>query len=273
MHRKQETKMAIGFPTYTVILFIVATIGTGIGSWLILSEGLAKVPIAPHIKRIWRWGAAIVLIAWLLVLLAWSVNPPGGGVVLGRAVTITFLVSGLLAGILPLLIWPSFRQIVRAVPETWLVGIHALRVLGFVWLTLADMKLLPTEFALPAGFGDVSVGLLALVMAYLLAKRKPYARALVIVWNVLGLLDFVVALTTGLIYIRPFAAQVAASGVSILYLNYVFLVPTFAIPLLAVLHLYSLFQMLSARVDKTTPDLEGPVHTPVFPAEQRSVHP
>src|SRR5262249_47871539 len=113
LHSKQETKMAIGFPTYTVILFIVATIGTGIGSWLILSEGLAKLPIAPHIKRIWRWGAAIVLIAWLLVLLAWSVNPPGGGVVLGRAVTVTFLVSGLLAGILPLLISPSFRQIVR----------------------------------------------------------------------------------------------------------------------------------------------------------------
>jgi hypothetical protein len=272
MHRKQEAKLAIGFPTYTVILFIVASIGTGVGSWLILSEGLATVPIAPHIKRIWRWGAAIVLIAWLLVLLAWPVNP-AGGVVLGRAVGITSLVLGLLAGILPLLISPIFRQIVRAVPQTWLVGIHALRVLGFVWLALADMKLLPTEFALPAGFGDVTVGLLALVMAYLLAKRNPYARALVIGWNVLGLLDFVVALTTGLIYIRPFAAQVAASGVSTLYLNYVFLVPTFAIPLLAVLHLYSLFQMRSARVDKTTPDHEGPLHTPVFPAEQRSVHP
>ncbi len=35
--------MSIGFPTNTVILIIAAMVGTGIGSWLILSEGLAKL--------------------------------------------------------------------------------------------------------------------------------------------------------------------------------------------------------------------------------------
>jgi hypothetical protein len=89
----------------------------------------------------------------------------------------------MLAGILPLLISPTFRQIVRAVPETWLVGIQAIRVAGFLFLALMDMKLLPAEFALPAGYGDVTVGLLALGMVYLLANRKPYARALAIGWK------------------------------------------------------------------------------------------
>src|SRR6266566_2448019 len=94
-----------------------------------------------------------------------------------------------------------------------------------------DMHLLPAAFALPAGYGDMTVGLLALGMVYLLAKRKPYARAFLIGWNVLGLLDFVVALTTGFTIVGSFAAQVAASGVSPLYLNYVGIVPSFGVPL------------------------------------------
>src|SRR5262249_7585979 len=119
---------------------------------------------------------------------------------------------------------------------------------GFVFLALLDMKLLPAEFALPAGYGDMIVGLLALAVVYSLAKRKPYARAFTIAWNILGLLDFTTALTTGNIYLAPFASQLAASGISPLYLNYVLIVPTFAVPLLTVLHLYSLVQMLSPHV-------------------------
>jgi hypothetical protein len=139
------------------------------------------------------------------------------------------------------------------VPQTWLVGIQTIRVGGFLLLALLDMKLLPAEFALPAGIGDMTVGLLALGVLYLLTQRKPYARALAMGWNGLGLLDFAVAFTTGRLYNTPFAAEVAASGGSVLYLNYVFIIPAVAVPLFALLHLYSLFQLLSARVDETKP--------------------
>jgi hypothetical protein len=130
-----------------------------------------------------------------------------------------------------------------------------------------DMQLLPGEFALPAGYGDMTVGLLALGMVYLLAQRKPYARVLAIGWNLLGLLDFVGALITGILYIGPFAAQLAASGISPLYVNYVLIVPSFGVPLYTLLHIYSLFQLVSARAGKTTPGLEAPPHTPVFASE------
>jgi TRAP-type C4-dicarboxylate transport system permease small subunit len=136
-----------------------------------------------------------------------------------------------------------------------------------------DMGLLSAEFALSASYGDMIVGLLALAMVYLLAKRKTYARALVIGWNVLGLLDFVSALTAGGMYIVPFSAQIAASGVSLFYLNYVLIVPSFGVPLYALLHIYSLFQMSSTRVDETKQDIEEPVRAPVFQGEPRSVHP
>jgi len=264
--------MSIGFPTNTVVLIIGAMIGTGAAVWFTLAQGLRQVSAAAGVQRAWRWGAAIVLTLWLLVRVAFSVNPPGGGV-LGAPFIITFLALGILAGILSLLISPVFRQIIRAIPETWLVGIQAIRVIGFFFLALMDMKLLPAEFAFPAGYGDITVGLLALGVVYLLAKRKPYARGLAIGWNVLGLLDLVSALTTGIMYIGPFAAQVAASGGSPLYLNYVLIIPSYGVPLFVLLHVYSLFQLWSARASSTNERLEELVQDPVFPREQRSAHP
>jgi hypothetical protein len=240
--------MSIGFPTNVVVLIIATMIASGTAWWFILSQGLERLPIAPGARSRWRWGAAILLSTWLLARLALSLYPPAGPALATQfLITFTSLGLGLLAGILPLLISPVFRQILRAVPETWLVGIHAARLTGFLFLALMDMKLLPAEFALSAGYGDMTVGLLALGLVYLLAKRKPYARALVIGWNLLGLLDFVSALTTGGIYIVPFATQLAASGISTIYLNYVLIVPSFGVPLYASLHIYSLFQMFSSR--------------------------
>jgi hypothetical protein len=252
--------MSIGFPTNTVILIIAAMVGTGVGSWLILSQGLAKLRIAPHVKAIWRWGAAIVLSIWLLArlilaLTQFSVVPP--------AVNIAFLVVALLVGIAALLLSPVLRQCIRAVPANWMVAIHTIRVGGYLFLALADMKLLPAEFAVPAGYGDMAVALLAFGIVYLLVRGKTYTRPLMIAWNLFGLLDFAVALTTGATYIAPFAAGLAASGVSLTYLNFVFIIPTFGVPLFALLHIYSLYRLLSEYAQK-------PAQASVFSREQES---
>jgi hypothetical protein len=255
-----EIQMSIGFPTNTVILILVAMIGVAAGSWFSLSQALKQLSTPQYIRRTLLWSIAILLIAWLLFRLALAVEPPGGGV-LATPFIVTFLVVGILAGTLPLMLSSDFRQIIHAVPATWLVGIHAIRVFGFLFLALMDMKLLPAQFALPAGYGDIMVGLLALVIIYLLAKGHPYARTLAIGWNMLGLLDFAVALMTGIIYTGPFAAQLATTGASLSYLNYVLIVPTFGVPLFTLLHIYSLFQMLSSPAEKTEQELKVPALT------------
>ena len=84
-----------------------------------------------------------------------------------------------------------------------------LRVLG-----LAEMGRLRAEFALPAGYGDVTVGLLALVSVYALVNHKPYARALAIGVNIRGILDFVIAFADGLASIGPFVLQLEAIGIT-----------------------------------------------------------
>jgi hypothetical protein len=264
--------MTVGFPTNTVVLLVAAMIGTGVSIWLILSLTLRQMAIPQRTKHLWRWGAALILSVWLIARLRFAIDPPNGAVISVPAL-VAFLTFGLVAGTLPLVISPTFRQIVRALPETWIVGVHAVRILGFVFLALMDMKLLPAQFALPAGLGDMTVGLLAPVVAYLLARRYRYARILVIGWNILGLLDFVTAIATGGAYIGPFATQLATSGVSLSYLNFVLLIPSFAVPLLALLHIYSLIQMLSPRADVTQQEVEKPTPSPVLTRGQRSAQP
>jgi hypothetical protein len=264
--------MTLGFPMHTLAAIVVAMIGTGAGVWFNLATGLRRLAMAPRVEQRWRWGIGAILITWLVVVLAVAWFAPGDTVV-GAPYIATFLTLGLLAGTLPLLISPAFRQLVRAIPAAGLIGVHAIRVLGILFLALLDMRLLPAEFALPAGYGDIAVGLLALGMVYLFAKRKPYAPTLAIGWNVLGLLDFVSALASGVLFIGPFATQLAAHGTSPLYLNYVLIVPAFGVPLYTVLHIYSLFQLLSARAGKPTPGLDEAGRAPAFTPEPRAVQP
>jgi hypothetical protein len=261
--------MVTEFPSHIIVMIITAMIGTAIAIWLILSETLTQLSLSPHVKRGWRWGVAIGLAVWFTIRFALALNPPNGAVI-GTPLILTFLGLGVLAGLLPLFLSPVFRQIIRAVPETWIVGIHAIRIFGFAFLALADMRLLPNEFALPAGYGDVAVGLLALGVIYLLVKQSPYARGLAVVWNVLGLIDLVVALVTGGTYIAGFVPQLVASGISPLYLNYVLIIPTFGVPLFILLHVYSLIQLASSRIQTITRVGDKLTQSSVVPSEQRS---
>jgi hypothetical protein len=254
--------MSISFPTNTIVLIIAAIFGIGIVIWFILSEVLKLLPLTPYIKRNWRWGTALVLGIWLLVRLALSLNPPNGQL-LGTSATIAFIAFGLIVGTLPLVISPTFRQIIRATPATWIISVHTVRVVGGLFLALTDMKLLPPDFALPAGYGDVTVAVLSLLVIYLLVTKKPYARRIAIVWNVLGIVDLTTALITGTIHIPPFATQLATTGASILYLNWVLIIPTYGVPLVGILHIYSLYQLLR-HVDVTKQTVEEPAQAPFF---------
>jgi hypothetical protein len=256
--------MSIGFPTHTVILIVATMIASASAAWFLVSQGLRRISLAPPGLRAWRWGAALVLAAGLLLRLALAAYPPAGPALATQfTITFGFLGAVMLAGILPLLVSPRFRQLLRSIPASWPVGVHAVRLAGFLFLALLDMRLLPAEFALSAGYGDMAVGLLALGLVFLLARGTPGVRPLLVVWNGLGLLDFAAALVTGGLYLPPFAARLAAAGVSLDYLNYVLVIPAFGVPLYALLHLYSLYQIAARRREEA-------MRTPAFRGEQRS---
>jgi len=61
--------------------------------------------------------------------------------------------------------------------------------------------------------------------------------------------------------------------VSFSYLNFVLIIPSFGVPLFALLHFYSLIQMLSPRPDETQRGAEQLVQAPVFAGGQRPTQP
>ncbi|MHB8627961.1 MAG: hypothetical protein ACYDEO_17365 [Aggregatilineales bacterium] len=238
--------MAIGFPTNTAILTILSMGGMAAALWFSLSQVLERLPFKPAVRRGWRWTTAGVLIAWFTIRVGLALFPPGG-TVLSAPYIVGFVTLGLTLGLTPLMLSSTFRQAISAIPETRLVGLQMVRVVGVFFITLLDMKLLPASFAIPAGYGDVLVGVLAVWVVYLLDQNKPYTRTVLILWNILGLLDLLTALITGFTFIPAFAAQLVVSGTVPLYLNYVLIIPTFGVPLAIALHVYTLYKALAVR--------------------------
>src|SRR5262245_5253168 len=98
------------FPTHTIILITAAMVQGRSCAWLILPSTRSRLPPAVHTKRNWRWGVGVFLAGWFVVRFAMQIAPPGG--VLGAKATVAFCVFGIVAGMLPLWISPTFRQII-----------------------------------------------------------------------------------------------------------------------------------------------------------------
>jgi hypothetical protein len=139
------------------------------------------------------------------------------------------------------------RRILDAVPLPWLIGVQLYRALGVMFLILHAGGMLPGLFAFPAGIGDFLVGLLAPIVALAYARNPQGSTGLVIAWNILGIADLVVAVTTGFITapspLLPFVGQPTSELMSVLPLV---VIPTFAVPLSILLHLASLLKLRRA---------------------------
>ena len=131
----------------------------------------------------------------------------------------------------------TMTAVIDATPLSWLVAIQTYRVAGFVFLILLSMHQLPAQFALPAGKGDMLVGLLAVPVAWMIHKGSRAAIPAAYAWNSLGILDFIVALATGFLT-SPGRFQMMAIGDPNLLVSVypLVMVPAFLVPLSSILH-------------------------------------
>ncbi len=131
----------------------------------------------------------------------------------------------------------SMAKIVDATPLSWLVAIQIYRVLGVIFLVLWGMGQLPWQFALPAGGGDVLVGLVAIPVAITAGMGFKAGRRAAYRWNVLGILDLVVALGTGVLTSPSPFQLLAFNHPNFLVSRYpLVMVPAFMVPLSLILH-------------------------------------
>jgi hypothetical protein len=132
----------------------------------------------------------------------------------------------------------AFRQLLLRVDLRWLIGVQLWRIAGGVFLIDYARHQLPASFALPAGVGDVLVGLSAPFVAVVAASATSAARRTVIGWCVAGIADLIVAVTMGVLNAPGkfglLAGEVTTAPMLELPLS---LIPTFFVPLSILLHL------------------------------------
>jgi hypothetical protein len=200
-----------------------------------LHSALRRATLPAQDRRRAFWTGSALLVGWFLValVLSWS------GFFRGSPSSLPAVPFGLLipiaAGVLLYRIWPLFRRIVDALPQRWIVSIQAYRIEGLIFLLLYASGRLPGAFALPAGIGDVAVGLMAPLAAA--SGSSTRLRA----WNLAGITDLVVAVTTGFLT-SPSPVQLLALDRpnELIGAFPLVLIPVFLVPLSVLLHLASL---------------------------------
>lgn len=141
--------------------------------------------------RIWivlgAWLVAAVMIGATGVLAHSPVPPPAIAVALAAAALLLLRASA------------DARAEVRQLGLAPLVSFHLLRiVVGAYFLVLYRGGVLPAEFAIGAGFGDIIVGIgAAIVLWRCIPVRTDGRRYGLLAWNTIGLIDILMVLGNG----------------------------------------------------------------------------
>lgn len=196
-----------------------------------------------------RVSVVLALSVWLLLVVSLGaagafVGPPGKPPI---AIAI-----GVSAPLLIFFVWVrlsrSFREFILSLDLRLITGMQAWRWAGFGFLALYASHVLPAGFALTAGLGDMAVGFLAPWMILGLIRQPEFATSGAFVrWNVLGILDLVVAVCLGTLsamLARGVPGEISTAPMASLPL---LLIPAFQVPLFLLLHITALMQSRQSR--------------------------
>jgi hypothetical protein len=117
-----------------------------------------------------------------------------------------------------------------------LIAVHTWRIAGIAFLWGMTQGLLDPAFAIPAGVGDILIGVTAIPFAIFLWKGYSWSKYALVVWSVLGIADLVNAVTLGVITNPDFRTSTMATFPWIL-------VPTVAVPTALALHGIVLYRL------------------------------
>ncbi len=146
---------------------------------------------------------------------------------------------------------PALKTWLTQVDPRWLVGYHLIRLIfGIVFLVMYyQHQTLPEAFAVPAGYGDIIAGLLALAIMVAPGKTPKRRWWSLMVFNVIGLADiFMVFMTAQWIFFTQVIEGLGA------FTRFPFnLLPLFIVPMIFTTHIL-LFMRLRWTRDVTAPE-------------------
>ena len=231
-------------PTYLPYFVATGTAVTVVAILYGLNQALAGAAWHERDRTEAVLASSAVLSGWLAVAIA--LGAEGIYHVSARGIpTIQYgILLPILIGALMIWRWEAAKRILDTVPQSWIVGVQLYRALGVIFLILYASGKLPNLFAWPAGFGDIAIGLLAPVGGLAYARAPREAAGLVKAWNVFGILDLVVAVTTGFLtapsWLQPIEIEPSSELMTVLPMV---LIPVYLVPLSIVLHLASLAKL------------------------------
>jgi len=226
---------------------LLAHAAIAIGMWL----GVERCDLAPGQRRATWFAVMIPYTLWFAI--AWSAaihgtfradESPSSLPLLPLAIILPVLI-----GTPILLLSNRLGQVLDAMPANWLVALQIYRIFGGWALAAWLHGGLPGAFAVPAGIGDVLTGVLAVPAAIAVASGTAKGRRAAMLWNIVGLADFAVAITMGMIT-SPGRLQLIVPDVPSVGMGAYpdVLTPAFVVPCSILLHMLSLRQL--SRLNK-----------------------
>lgn len=229
---------ASGVPTSAHQLMAHGLIAVGL--WL----GLEATDLTASQRRTTWLAVMIPDTLWFAVAWSAAIN----GVFITGASALPWLPLAILLpviiGVPLLLLSKRVGLVLDAMPASWLVALQLYRVFGGWFLAAWLRGAAPGVLALPAGIGDVLTGLFAVPAAIAVATGTAQGRRAAMMWNILGLADFAVAITLGMLTtpgrFQLIVSTLAGFNASV-YPNV--LTPAFVVPGSILLHALSLRQL------------------------------
>lgn len=137
----------------------------------------------------------------------------------------------------------AIRGFLEAIPLPTLIGSQAYRLAGAVFLWMYAEGLMPPQIGVVAGCADVFIGITALPLAWAVAKNIGGVRRLAVGWNLIGIADFLVAVSlvslsfSGVLALQPDPVRIGLHPLALISL--------FQLPLSIVIHLLALRRLMS----------------------------
>ena len=173
-------------PAYLAPIELAGTVATVAALLFGLYSALKRARLPVRDRRLAVWSAAGLLVAWFFAALIPTLLGSYRGVPSGTPTIQYGLLIPIVVGIVLFWRWPAVKRVIRLVPQEWIVGIQAYRALGLIFLLLYAGGYLPGAFALPAGIGDVIVGLVCTDRRHSVCARVTRFVAMVRAWNLFG---------------------------------------------------------------------------------------
>lgn len=142
---------------------------------------------------------------------------------------------------------PAARRFVLRLDASLITELQAWRIIGGMFLALYAFGQLPGLFAWPAGLGDVAVGVAAPFVAWSLRRDPGFVgTARFRLFHYLGLADFVLAVTSGIVASRLLPGLVEGATSAAMGQLPLVLIPAFGVPAFIILHIIALMQSSAA---------------------------